>query len=545
MATAASAATAAATAAANAASEAEGEECPLAAIFYAEFDDNEGGKILHQYPPEKFTRAHCKMLSSRIICDKDFCEKVSIVDSMAIPWTLASFPSSIGNEKVQQPWLRHYKRNVLRFNVSFVFKKGHAQAPVVPYDRDPFIKVLERFGWWLREMELRFGYLKSGGEVNKVRLQELLERAYKGLKTDRRALLMLTGPGCTSLMPLLQPYVAATPLKDWRKIQDHDVPARRCPGLVESVSATASELAMDPDAVWGPEVDLVVQQVLPHVNGVKHVKKISRDSQVEIAAVKAALRWVLYTNQILLTDVFRYSNIYVQTTTTAEYTKRKDFRMACWERIAKPVVAASVADNVSSAGGDAEGMYEGPVSQQHEEAPNTERGPAGGGWTLGDGTSSSTAATPRAAPAESDWGAVEGDGAGGGGGAGIEAETGTIPEAPHPACLRRLYGSFQCDRSVMDVLKIAEGPEGFVEQFDHRRMCAFGVEVGILRRLHCAPHCVRAEGKEAAARREEVDRASHPRRSLGGRFDLEYVQRLMNGRRTEDALCCFLSCSPK
>lgn len=31
----------------------------------------------------------------------------------------------------------------------------------------------------------------------------------------------------------------------------------------------------------------------------------------------------------------------------------------------------------------------------------------------------------------------------------------------------------------------------------------------------------------------------------GDRFDLEYVQRLMNGRRTEDALCCFLSCSPQ
>lgn len=53
--------------------------------------------------------------------------------------------------------------------------------------------------------------------------------------------------------------------------------------------------------------------------------------------------------------------------------------------------------------------------------------------------------------------------------AGIEAETGTIPDAPHPMSLIKLYASFQCDRCVMDVLKIAEGPEGFVEQFDHRR----------------------------------------------------------------------------
>lgn len=52
---------------------------------------------------------------------------------------------------------------------------------------------------------------------------------------------------------------------------------------------------------------------------------------------------------------------------------------------------------------------------------------------------------------------------------GIEAETGTIPDAPHPMSLIKLYASFQCDRCVMDVLRIAEGPEGFVEQFDHRR----------------------------------------------------------------------------
>lgn len=33
--------------------------------------------------------------------------------------------------------------------------------------------------------------------------------------------------------------------------------------------------------------------------------------------VKGALQWALYTNQITLTDVFRYSNIYVQTSLTA------------------------------------------------------------------------------------------------------------------------------------------------------------------------------------------------------------------------------------
>lgn len=35
--------------------------------------------------------------------------------------------------------------------------------------------------------------------------------------------------------------------------------------------------------------------------------------------------------------------------------------------------------------------------------------------------------------------------------------------------LIKLYASFQSDRCVMDVLRMAQGPPGFVEQFDHRR----------------------------------------------------------------------------
>eukprot|EP00752_Nemacystus_decipiens_P008187 g7323.t1 len=520
-ATAAAGAAGAGAAGAAAAEAGKEDDCPLAAIFYADFHNVRGTTIVHQYPPGKFTDDHKTKLSAQIICDKEFCEKVNVIDSMAIPWTLASFPSSIwGDEK-------KYDRIVLRFNISFVFKKGHADVPKFPYDKDPFVKVLERFGWWLREMELRFGYLYGGGGgACKVRLRELLTRAYKGIKTDGRAWLMMTGPGCPSMMPLLQPCLAATPRKNWRKIQDHDVPVRRCPGLVESVSAAAtSALAADPDAVWSAEIDMVVQQVVPHINGVKHVKKISRDSQVEIAAVKGALQWVLYTNQILLTDVFRYGNVYVQTATTAEYTRRPDFAKACWERIAKPVSPGLtvMADNDNDNDNDID----------HDTVS------AGGG----DEDEGRPSADPLATASQEDVGA--GSDVAGDWGAGMEAETGTIPDAPHPMSLIKLYASFQSDRCVMDVLGMAQGPPGFVEQFDHRRMCSFGVEVGILRRLHSVPLCVRAEGREAAARREAIKHHNYPRRSLGGRFGLEYVQRLMNGQRTEDALCCFLSCSPQ
>lgn len=47
-----------------------------------------------------------------------------------------------------------------------------------------------------------------------VRLREGLGRVYKGIKTDGRAWLMMAGPGCPSMMLLLQPYLATTPSKN-------------------------------------------------------------------------------------------------------------------------------------------------------------------------------------------------------------------------------------------------------------------------------------------------------------------------------------------
>ena len=66
------------------------------------------------------------------------------------------------------------------------------------------------------------------------------------------------------------------------------------------------------------------QQILRgHPNETEHYEEQKRNIkrngllvQVDIDVVKGAVRWSLYTNQITLTDVFRYSNIYVQTTLT-------------------------------------------------------------------------------------------------------------------------------------------------------------------------------------------------------------------------------------
>lgn len=294
-------------------------ECPLRAIFYADFDNEAGRKIVHQYPPNVFTKEHYQAFSSRIIANAEYCDMVATIDSMAFPLTLSTFPAEIENPK--------YDRGIFRYNVSFVFTKGEFQT-------EPYERVLRKLGRWLRVMELRFGFLYESGR--KSRLQLLLERVYKDITTSGEVALAIKAEK-TRLVLSLRPYAPRTPLQDWREIHDHEVPVRRCAGLAEAVDELGSP---GPGAQSEAEFDLALMQVMPHINGVKHIKKISIDSQVDIDVVKGAVRWALYINQITLTDVFRYSNVYVQTSLTREYTQRPEFRMACWERIAKIVPSA-------------------------------------------------------------------------------------------------------------------------------------------------------------------------------------------------------------
>eukprot|EP00904_Undaria_pinnatifida_P011701 jgi/Undpi1/7661/HiC_scaffold_23.g10134.m1 len=239
----------------------------------------------------------------------------------------------------------------------------------------------------------------------------------------------------------------------WREIQDHEVPVRRCAGLAEGVDELASP---GPASQSEATFDLALMQVMPHINGVKHIRKISIDSQVDIDVVKGAVRWALYTNQITITDVFRYSNIYVQTSRTREYTQRPDFRMACWERIAKLIPSPGV-----GGGADSEEPGQGLPPLRGGVGGVGGAGVSVGGGVSGGGRIDTGVGVPRR---------------GGGSGQGTDwleragRERGQIPGAPHPMCLRRLYASFQCDRTVKDVLREAEGVEGFVEEIDHRRV---------------------------------------------------------------------------
>ena len=68
------------------------------------------------------------------------------------------------------------------------------------------------------------------------------------------------------------------------------------------------------------EWDLTTQQILVHIDGVLHVKRIANEAGVDSSLVKAAIQNLLYHRVVALVPIFLYSNTYCLT------PKLKDLR---------------------------------------------------------------------------------------------------------------------------------------------------------------------------------------------------------------------------
>lgn len=82
---------------------------------------------------------------------------------------------------------------------------------------------------------------------------------------------------------------------DPRPVMDHEVPILTGSSIVPSQ--------------W----DLTTQQVLPYIDGYRHVSKIALEADVEVSLVKACIQNMIYYGIINLIPIFQYSNIYVTT----------------------------------------------------------------------------------------------------------------------------------------------------------------------------------------------------------------------------------------
>lgn len=78
---------------------------------------------------------------------------------------------------------------------------------------------------------------------------------------------------------------------------------------------------------------MALQQVIPKIDGINYVKRISIESNVELAIVKNALKQLLYYQCIKMIDIFLHSNIYITTSKIHELAFDANLQQECVEYV--------------------------------------------------------------------------------------------------------------------------------------------------------------------------------------------------------------------
>jgi len=82
-------------------------------------------------------------------------------------------------------------------------------------------------------------------------------------------------------------------------------------------------------------LDMTTQQIIPFIDGFRHVKRISYEVDVDINLVKICLQNLLQFGYILIIPIFLYSNVYVATEDLDRLTSETKLWGECREFVAK------------------------------------------------------------------------------------------------------------------------------------------------------------------------------------------------------------------
>uniref|UniRef100_K3WCL8 Nitrogen permease regulator 2 n=1 Tax=Globisporangium ultimum (strain ATCC 200006 / CBS 805.95 / DAOM BR144) TaxID=431595 RepID=K3WCL8_GLOUD len=241
-------------------------------VFYAEFDNVAGPQIVFQAPYNVLSNEVFDSVSGYIIIDKALCGK--IITGSVMQMKIVGYPVCIEDDK--------YHRNALLFNIGFVFDEHVDTAAYRP--------ILRKLGALMESMEKESGFLHVG--ESKALLEHILPQILHDLTLNGECTIPVNTANVINLklFPKLQ---------DPSQVFDYQVP----------VAIRDLRLLLENSAEW----DLALQQIVPFIDGVKYVKRISLEADVEIAIVKKCVRQLLYYGCVTMIDIFLHSNIYAIT----------------------------------------------------------------------------------------------------------------------------------------------------------------------------------------------------------------------------------------
>ncbi|KAM5234557.1 GATOR1 complex protein NPRL2 isoform 2-T2 [Hipposideros larvatus] len=239
-----------------------GSGCRIECIFFSEFHPTLGPKITYQVPEDFISRELFDTVQVYIITKPELQNKLITVTAMEKK--LIGCPVCIEHKK--------YSRNALLFNLGFVCD---AQAKTCALE--PIVKKLAGY---LTTLELESSFVST--EESKQKLVPIMTILLEELNASGRCTLPIDESNTIHLKVIEQrpdPPVA----------QEYDVPV----------------FTKDKEDFFNSQWDLTTQQILPYIDGFRHVQKISAEADVELNLVRIAIQNLLYYGVVTLVSILQ------------------------------------------------------------------------------------------------------------------------------------------------------------------------------------------------------------------------------------------------
>ncbi|KAE8611955.1 hypothetical protein XENTR_v10012646 [Xenopus tropicalis] len=216
-------------------------------IFFSEFHPTHGTKITYQVPEEYIFRELFDSVHVYIITKHELQNKLITVTAM--DKKLIGCPVCIENKK--------YSRNALLFNLGFVCDARAKTCALEP--------IVKKLAGYLTTLELETGFISN--EDSKQRLVPIMNILLEGLNSTGECSLPIDESN-TMHLKVIEPRVSPP------TAQEYDVPV-----FIE-------EKEDFNNLQW----DLTTQQILPYIDGFRHIQKISAEADVELNLVRIAIQ---------------------------------------------------------------------------------------------------------------------------------------------------------------------------------------------------------------------------------------------------------------
>jgi hypothetical protein len=248
-----------------------------------------------QTPPNCLSADEYSAIETFIITGPDLVGK--IVSLVAFGHKVVGFPVRIESSR--------YHRNALLFNTCFVLSADRPTAAFEP--------ILRKLAASFSSLEAECQFISNA--ATKSRLHDMLPRILEGLNVRGECVLSIDAANSINL----KLFPEHRPPSD---VLDHQVPL----------------LTKELDATTTGDWDLALLEVLPFIDGLRHVKRIATDAGVDVELVRTAVRQLVYYECAQLLDIFQFSATYCCTHLISRLANTPRMQRECVE-YACPAVA--------------------------------------------------------------------------------------------------------------------------------------------------------------------------------------------------------------